>query len=139
MKKFNLHLVSDSTGETVGSVARAALVQFDDVDAEEFSWTLVRSKSQLEKALEGIRENLGVVMYTLVDEKLRETLHIECAKLGLPCIAVLSSVVAEISNYLGVKSHAQAGKPVCIWHIRVLRRQISRWFWIAHCHRAWKR
>ena len=110
MKKFNLHLVSDSTGETVGSVARAALVQFEDVDAEEFSWTLVRSKAQMEKVIEGIKENLGVVMYTLVDEKLRETLHIECAKLNLPCIAVLSSVVSEISNYLGVKSHAQAGK-----------------------------
>jgi hypothetical protein len=110
MKKFNLHLVSDSTGETVGSVARAALVQFEDVDAEEFSWTLVRSKAQMEKVIEGIKENLGVVMYTLVDESLRDILKMECAKLNLPCIAVISTVVSEISNYLGVKSHAQAGK-----------------------------
>ena len=110
MKKFNLHLVSDSTGETVGSVARAALVQFEDVDAEEFSWTLVRSKAQLEKVLEGIRENPGVVMYTLADDNLRDMLKMECSKRGLPCIAVLSSVVAEISTYLGVQSHAQAGK-----------------------------
>lgn len=110
MKKFNLHLVSDSTGETVGSVARAALVQFEDVDAEEFSWTLVRSKAQMEKVIEGIKENLGVVMYTLVDENLRDILKMECAKLNLPCIAVISTVVSEISNYLGVKSHAQAGK-----------------------------
>jgi len=110
MKKFNLHLVSDSTGETVGSVARAALVQFEDVDAEEFSWTLVRSKAQMEKVIEGIKENFGVVMYTLVDENLRDILKVECAKLNLPCIAVISTVVSEISNYLGVKSHAQAGK-----------------------------
>jgi len=110
MKKFNLHLVSDSTGETVGSVARAALVQFEEVDAEEFTWTLVRSKSQLEKVIEGIKENLGVVMYTLVDTELRDILKKECVKLGLPCIAVLSSVVSELSSYLGVESHAQTGK-----------------------------
>jgi regulator of PEP synthase PpsR (kinase-PPPase family) len=110
MKKFNLHLVSDSTGETVGSVARAALVQFEDVDAEEFSWTLVRSKAQMEKVIEEIRENPGAVMYTLVDPKLRDMLKIECAKRGLPCIEVLSSVVAELSSYLGIESHAQTGK-----------------------------
>ena len=55
MKKFNLHLVSDSTGETVGSVARAAIVQFDDVEPEEFNWTLVRTEAQIEKVIEGIR------------------------------------------------------------------------------------
>lgn len=110
MKSFNLHLVSDSTGETVGSVARAALVQFEEVEAEEFSWTLVRSKAQLEKVIAGINENPGVVMYTLADDSLRDILKMECSKRGLPCIPVLSMVVSEISNYLGVQSHAQTGK-----------------------------
>ncbi len=110
MKTFNLHLVSDSTGETVGSVARAALVQFEDVEAEEFSWTLVRSKSQLEKVLEGIKENLGAVMYTLVDSNLRDILKKECAKLGVPCIEILAGVVSELSTYLGIESHARTGK-----------------------------
>ncbi len=110
MKTFNLHLVSDSTGETVGSVARAALVQFEEVEAEEFSWTLVRSKAQLEKVIESIKENLGVVLYTLVDSNLADILKKECSKLGIPCIAVISGVVSEISSYLGVESHAQTGK-----------------------------
>jgi [pyruvate, water dikinase]-phosphate phosphotransferase / [pyruvate, water dikinase] kinase len=110
MKKFNLHLVSDSTGETVGSVARAALVQFDDVDVEEFNWTLVRNKTQLEKVIESIKANPGVVMYTLVDVALRDILKVECAKRSLPCIAVLSGVVAELSTYLGQESHASPGK-----------------------------
>ncbi len=110
MKKFNLHLVSDSTGETVGSVARAALVQFEDIDAEEFSWTLVRSKAQMDKVIEEIRENPGAVMYTLVDPALRDMLKMECTKRGLPCIEVLSGVVSELSAYFGVESHAQTGK-----------------------------
>jgi len=109
-KKFNLHLVSDSTGETVGSIARAALAQFDDVDAEEFSWTLVRTKTQMERILVSINENPGAVLYTLVDNGLRDMLKIECARRGLPCIAVLSTVVSELSAFLGVETHALPGK-----------------------------
>lgn len=110
MKKFNLHLVSDSTGETVSSVARAALAHFDDVEPEEFSWTLVRTKPMLEKVIDGITENPGVVMYTLVESALREQLKLECARRGLPCIAVLTGIVAELSSYLGLETHALPGK-----------------------------
>ncbi len=110
LKKFNLHLVSDSTGETVGSVARAALAQFDEVDAEEFSWTLVRTKTQMERILESINEHPGAVLYTLVDNTLRDMLKMECARRGLPCIAVLSTVVSELSAFLGVETHASPGK-----------------------------
>ena len=110
MKKFNFHLVSDSTGETVNSVARAALAHFDDVEPEEFSWTLVRTKSQMERVIESIKENPGAVMYTLVDNGLRDMLKIECARRGLPCIAVLSTVVSELSSFLGLETHASPGK-----------------------------
>lgn len=110
MKTFNLHLVSDSTGETVGSVARAALAQFDNVEPEEYSWTLVRSKAQIEKVIEGIRQHPGVVMMTLVDNSLRDLLKIECVKLGIPCIPVIAGVVSELSNYLGEKTHALPGR-----------------------------
>lgn len=110
VKKFNLHLVSDSTGETVGSVARAALAQFDDVEAEEFSWTLVRTKTQMERILNAISEHPGAVLYTLVDNTLRDMLKLECARRGLPCIAVLSTVVSELSSFLGVETHAAVGK-----------------------------
>ena len=48
MKNFHLHLVSDSTGETVSSVARAALAQFEGIEHEEHIWSLVRTPGQLE-------------------------------------------------------------------------------------------
>ena len=110
MKKFNLHLVSDSTGETAGSVARAAMAHFDNVEPEEFNWTLVRSKAQMEKVIDAIKENPGVVIYTMVDNTLRDMLKLECAKRGLPCIAVLTTIVAELSAYLGEETHASPGK-----------------------------
>src|SRR4051812_9771143 len=110
MKKFNIHLVSDSTGETVEGVARAAMAYFDDIEPEEFNWSLVRSRPQIEKVIEGIRENPGVVMYTVVDNELRDMLKLECARRGLPCIAVLTNIVNELSTYLGMETHAIAGK-----------------------------
>jgi len=110
MRNFHLHLVSDSTGETVSSVARAAVVQFDDVEPQEHVWTLVRTRSQLEKVIAGVEANPGAVLVTLVNAELRETLKKACLKLKVPYIQVLDGVVAELSNYLGVASHARPGR-----------------------------
>lgn len=110
INKFHLHLVSDSTGETVSSIARAALVQFEELDAEEHLWTLVRTPLQMEKVLAAIAEHPGPVMYTLVDPGLRDALRKECLKLGQPCIPVLNEVVNQLSSYLGKETHARAGK-----------------------------
>jgi len=110
MKEFHLHLVSDSTGETVGSVARAAIAQFDDIEPQEHIWSLVRTKGQLDKVLAGIESNPGIVMYTLVDKNLRDILKSECLKQSLPCIPVLAQVIAELTTYLGIESSSLPGR-----------------------------
>lgn len=110
MKEFNLHLISDSTGETVSSVSRAAVVQFDHVEAKEHIWSLVRTKGQLDKAIAGIQANPGVVMYTLVDKNLRDILKAECLKLAVPCIPVLAQVISELTAYLGIESSTLPGR-----------------------------
>ncbi len=110
MKEFHLHLVSDSTGETVSSVARASVAQFDDIEANEHIWSLVRTKGQLDKVLAGIEAHPGVVMYTLVDKNLRDILKAECLKRSLPCIPVLAQIIAELSTYLGIESSLLPGR-----------------------------
>jgi [pyruvate, water dikinase]-phosphate phosphotransferase / [pyruvate, water dikinase] kinase len=110
MKEFHLHLVSDSTGETVSSVARAAVVQFDGVEAHEHVWPLVRTSGQLDKVIAGIDAHPGVVMYTLVDKNLRDILKAECLKRSLPCMPVLAHIIAELSAYLGVESSMLPGR-----------------------------
>jgi regulator of PEP synthase PpsR (kinase-PPPase family) len=105
MKTFHLHLVSDATGETINSVARACLVQFDDVVPVEHIWSMIRSPRQLEKVLGGIKANPGVVLFTLVDEKLRAALEDGCRKLSVVCISVLDPVLAALGGFL----HAEAG------------------------------
>ena len=67
MQDFHLHLVSDSTGETVTLLARACLVQFDDIQVREHLWPLVRTIDQVREVMERIREHPGFVMCTLVD------------------------------------------------------------------------
>ena len=47
MQPYHIHLVSDSTGETVGTVARACLVQFSDFTVEEHTWPMVRNAKQV--------------------------------------------------------------------------------------------
>lgn len=110
MKEFHLHLVSDSTGETVSNVARATIAQFDDVEAHEHIWSLVRTRGQLDKVLAAIESHPGVVMYTLVDKNLRDILKSECLKRSLPCIPVLAPILAELTTYLGIESSSLPGR-----------------------------
>jgi hypothetical protein len=105
-----MHLVSDSTGETVEIVARACLVQFDTIEATEHMWTMVRSKDQVEDVLTGIRENPGFVLYTIVNDDTRNRLEEGCRKLQVPCIAVLDPIVAKLGMHLDAEVHAMPGR-----------------------------
>jgi len=110
MKSFHLHLVSDATGETINSVARAALSQFEDVEADEHFWSLVRSPRQIDTVLAGIAANPGVVMYTLVAETLRQRLEVGCQRLGVPSVPVLAPTIGILSSYLGLEARGQPGR-----------------------------
>src|SRR5260370_8719531 len=78
LTRFHLHLVSDSTGDTVHSVARACLVQFEDAEAIEHIWSMVRTKAQIDRVVAGAEANPGVVLFTLVNEALRSALQHVC-------------------------------------------------------------
>lgn len=108
--QLHLHLVSDATGETIHSVARACMAQFEGVDPIEHNWSLIRTKGQIEKLLTEVERLPGIVMFTLVNEKLREALLEGCQNLQVPCIAVLDPVIASLANFLGVKARGQPGR-----------------------------
>jgi regulator of PEP synthase PpsR (kinase-PPPase family) len=107
--RFHLHLVSDSTGETVHSVARACLVQFEDVQPVEHVWSMVRTRSQVERVIAGVEANPGVVLFTLVNDALRGLLQQACRRLQIPAIPVLDPVIGALAAYLGRKSRGQPG------------------------------
>src|ERR1043165_8067853 len=93
-REYHLHLVSDSTGETLNTVAKAVCAQFEGMTAREHIYSLVRSERQLQRALEHIVANPGIVFFTLVNPGLRKALESECAKLNIPCVSILDRAVA---------------------------------------------
>jgi len=110
MKSFHLHLVSDATGETLHSVARACLVQFEGVEPVEHVWSMIRTTGQMEKVVAAIEGHPGVVLYTLVNAGFRQALTDACRRMQLPCISVLDPVFIALGNYLDLQARGQPGR-----------------------------
>ena len=106
---FHLHLVSDATGETLITVARAAAAQYANVSPVEHLYPMVRSKKQLDHALAEISEAPGLVLYTLLEEDLIQLLENRCRELGLPCMSVLGPILRLFQSYLGAETMHRVG------------------------------
>ncbi len=100
---FHLHLVSDATGETLNAVAKSVTVQYRDITPVEHVYPLVRNRKQLDRVLQAIENEPGIVMFTLVDSTIRRVLEESCLQLGVPTVAVLDPVHAAIRSYLGAE------------------------------------
>jgi regulator of PEP synthase PpsR (kinase-PPPase family) len=108
-KYFHLHLVSDATGETLITVARAAAAQYANVSPVEHLYPMVRTQKQLDVALNEIAEAPGLVLYTLLEENLIELLEAKCREFGLPCMSILGPVLRLFQSYLGSETTHRVG------------------------------
>jgi regulator of PEP synthase PpsR (kinase-PPPase family) len=106
---FHLHLISDATGETLITVARAAAAQYAKVNPIEHVHPLVRTQKQLDRVLIEIEKSPGIVLYTLLEENLVERLEGKCRELGLPCLSILGPVLHLFQAYLGAESTHKVG------------------------------
>jgi [pyruvate, water dikinase]-phosphate phosphotransferase / [pyruvate, water dikinase] kinase len=106
---FHLHLISDSTGETLITVARAASAQYNSASPVEHVYPAVRTNKQLDRVLTEIEESPGVVLYTLLDQTLITRLEDKCRDLGLPCLSILGPVLRLFQAYLGSESTYRVG------------------------------
>lgn len=100
---YHLHLVSDSTGETLNAIARAASVQFAKVQAIEHMHPLVRNARQLKRALQEIEQTPGIVLYTIVNRDLADELEKRCRDLKIPCLPVMQPILQVFESYLGAQ------------------------------------
>ncbi len=110
---FHLHLVSDSTGETLINVGRAAAAQYEGVSAIEHVYPLVRSAAQLDRVISEIRAAPGLVLYTLVGGDLGERLEEVARETGSPCLSVLRPVHDLLRAYLGAETTARPAPSTC--------------------------
>lgn len=106
---FHLHLVSDSTGETLITVARAVAAQYANVSPVEHVYPLVRSQKQLDRVLTEIEESPGIVLFTLLEDDLVGRLEAKCKDLNIPSLSVLGPVLQLFRAYLGADSNHKVG------------------------------
>ena len=106
---FHLHLISDSTGETLISAGRAVSAQFQAYSPIEHIYPLIRNRKQLLPVLASIDREPGIVLYTIVDRDLAQLLDIRCRELGIPCVNVLEPVMTTFQAYLGSPSRRRVG------------------------------
>jgi regulator of PEP synthase PpsR (kinase-PPPase family) len=106
---FHLHLVSDATGETLITVARAAAAQYENVTAVEHVYPLVRTQKQIERVLDEIETSPGIVLYTLLDPALTGRLEDKCRELSIPSLSVLGPVLSLLKSYLGAETTSRIG------------------------------
>ena len=98
---FHLHLISDATGETLTTIAKAAVVQFPQMRPIEHVYPLVRSQRQLERVLQEIESAPGIVLYTVISKELQAVIEQRCKELKLPCLHILEPIMHVFESYLG--------------------------------------
>ncbi len=108
--RINLHLVSDATGETLNAIARATTVQFEHAHIAYHRWSLIRTRFQLHRVLEGIQQEPGPVLTTLVDRALRTELETACLKLNVRVVNVLDPVIEMLQDTVGEQASARPGR-----------------------------
>jgi hypothetical protein len=108
--RVNLHLVSDATGETLNAIARATTVQFEHADIVYHRWSLIRTRFQLHRVLEGVEHEPGPVLSTLVDRAMRDELETTCRRLNVPVVNVLDPVMNLLQEYIGEQAAARPGR-----------------------------
>jgi [pyruvate, water dikinase]-phosphate phosphotransferase / [pyruvate, water dikinase] kinase len=108
-KFFHLHLISDSTGETLIAAGRAAASQFGDSLAVEHVYPLVRNRKQVTDVLAEIDAAPGIVLHTVIDQELAGTIDEACREMGVPCVSVIEPVLQIFQAYLGAPSRRRVG------------------------------
>src|SRR4051812_31717092 len=108
--KFHVHLVSDSTGETLNAMANAALAQFENVEVMVHPYALVRAEAQLTRALDHIAIMPGIVFFTLANQALRDKLMARCKDIEVRCIDVLEGPVTALRHFLGKAETHKVGR-----------------------------
>ena len=106
---FHLHLISDSTGETLITVARAVAAQYANVTAVEHVYPLVRSQKQLDRVLDEIEEAPGIVLFTLLEKDLVSRLEAKCKEINVPSLSIIGPVMQLFEAYLGAATTGRVG------------------------------
>ena len=109
LRTFHLHMISDATGETLVTIAKAVRVQYAQVRAIEHLHPLVRSRRELARVVKDVEAAPGIVLYTLFNRELAEELEKSCKRLNIPCVPALKPILQVFESYLGTPATPTVG------------------------------
>jgi len=103
--KYQIYLISDSTGETLDRIFLALQSQFANFDYDKKEFVFIRTEQQIQKIIKlcSVNEN-SIILYTIVDTKLAKFLSIESEKKSIPCFGVLGNLILSFSKLLNQKA-----------------------------------
>ena len=103
--KYQIFLLSDSTGETLDRIFLAIKSQFDNFDYEKKEFVFVRTEQQINKIItECENKERVIILYTVVETKLAKYLSQICEKKKIPCFGILGNLILNFSKLLNQKA-----------------------------------
>jgi regulator of PEP synthase PpsR (kinase-PPPase family) len=104
-----LHIVSDSTGETAQRIVQALEAQFPDQEFTEIRHPRVESVADLQLAVDRMKGRVAVVVYTLVEPELRESMRTLCRRARLHYCDLLGHPIEAVARVSGRAARMKPG------------------------------
>tara|TARA_B100002051_G_scaffold25451_2_gene19829 strand:- start:467 stop:1288 length:822 start_codon:yes stop_codon:yes gene_type:complete len=113
-EKYNVYLISDSTGETLDRIFLSLKSQFANFNYNKKEFVFVRTEQQIDKIVkETASLNNSIILYTIVETKLAKYLATKSSKENIPCFGVLGNLILTFSKLLNQKaSHTPSAQHV---------------------------
>ncbi|MBI3604917.1 MAG: kinase/pyrophosphorylase [Nitrospirae bacterium] len=109
-EKYQLFIVSDSTGDTAERMALAVLSQFKNVHQIEITkFRYVKTESQIREVVQKAGLQQAFILYTIVSEPLRKFLDQEAARAAIPVVDLIGPLLRQLELYLHKLSSAEPG------------------------------
>ena len=104
-QKYNVYLVSDSTGETLDRIFLSLKSQFSNFDYEKKEFAFVRTEQQIDKIIkECVKLENSLILYTIVETKLAKYIANQTEKNNVPCFGILGNLILSFSKLLNQKA-----------------------------------
>ena len=104
-EKYNVYLVSDSTGETLDRIFLSLKSQFANFDYEKKEFAFIRTEQQIDKIIkECIELKNSLILYTIVETKLAKYISNQSEKNNVPCFGILGNLILSFSKLLNQKA-----------------------------------
>jgi regulator of PEP synthase PpsR (kinase-PPPase family) len=104
-----LHIVSDSTGETAARLVLALEAQFPDQEFQEVRHPRVESVEDLEQAVRSARGRPAVIVYTLVEPEMRDAMRRLCRRARVHYCDLLGHPIDAVARVSGQAARMRPG------------------------------